>query len=393
MRRALGCLAFLLGVVPQTNLSAQVDLGAYALAVGTYAAESDLTPAGSTFLGRARMMASGALARLEVEAAYEHVLTRTPRGGGFAITAPAGAASRSDWLGTDWELHHTPTTEWRHRFDRLNVGYAGERLEVVVGRQAISWATTLLLTPADPFAPFDPADPFREYRGGVDALRVRVFTGPFTELEAVLRPTETAFGTTVTALGRAQTSVAGWALGGWAGLLHDEAAGALFATGALGATAIRTELALRDAPGGDGATARMALGADRFFTPGGKNLALMAELQYDGFGAPNSSKLLDIYGSKPFLRGEMQTLGRWSMASQVSYQLHPLVSLDLTALLNPRDGSGLLAPGLTWSASTYASLRFGFFAGLGDGLDSGGSLGSEYGSVPNVGYASLSWYF
>ena len=47
--------------------------------------------------------------------------------------------------------------------------------DLIVGRQPVSWATTLFLTPADPFSPFDPADPFREYRGGVDAARLRVY--------------------------------------------------------------------------------------------------------------------------------------------------------------------------------------------------------------------------
>ncbi|GIS81009.1 MAG: hypothetical protein CM1200mP14_25750 [Gammaproteobacteria bacterium] len=84
-------------------------------------------------------------------------------------------------------------------------------IRITIGRQAVSWATTLILTPADPFAPFNPSDPFRNIGEEIYALRVRLFTGPFSEIEAVVRPTETAFGTTVTALGRVQTSRGGWA--------------------------------------------------------------------------------------------------------------------------------------------------------------------------------------
>ena len=327
------------------------------------------------------------------DVAYEHVLQRTPEGGGFSVTSPASGNGTGDWLGTDWQLSAWSRGQWRHRFDRLSVALSEGPLEVEIGRQAISWATTLFLTPADPFAPFDPSDPFREYRGGVDAVRVRVFPGPFTEVEAVVRASQTPLGTTVTALARAQTSSRGWAFGGWGGILHDEPAMALFATGAIGATAVRSEATLREDDAGE-ATVRATLGLDRFFPPGRKDLYVIAELQYDGLGARSASHLLETASSKSFIRGEIQSLGRWTGVMQVSYQVHALVGLDAMALVNLADGSTLLAPGLSWSATGSTTVRMGVYSGLGEaGLEPPGALASEYGSVPGLAYMAVSRFF
>ena len=297
--------------LPPTLAEAQYELTGYALGVGSYATEGDLAPSGLTLAARARLMGFATSGSFSFDAAYEHVLQRTPEGGGFGIGYPSSGTGSGDWLGSDWEIYGSSRGSWRHRFDRLSVAASQGPVELEIGRQAISWGTTLFLTPADPFAPFDPSDPFREYRGGVDAVRIRVSPGPFTEVEAVVRAAETELGTTVTALARAQTSAGGWALGGWAGMLHDDPAMALFATGAIGATAVRSEASLREDGAGE-LTVRATAGLDRFFTPGRKDLYVIAELQYDGLGARNASSLLEVTSSKSFIRGELQTLGVWT---------------------------------------------------------------------------------
>ena len=373
----------------------QLEVSAYVLGVGAYQGSSALGASEGTALARTRLMPVLTSGGLTLDIAYEHVLSQARSSTGFSITAPGGSAARTgDWLGLDWDLHSGSNTKWRHRLDRVSLGFSGGPLEVTIGRQAVSWATTLILTPADPFAPFNPSDPFREYRGGIDALRVRLFTGPFSEIEAVVRPTETAFGTTVTALGRVQTSRGGWAVGTWAGILHDQPAGALFATGALETNAIRGEVAIREHPNHEVAV-RGAIGLDRFFTPGGKDVYFAVELQYDGFGAQYTSKLLETMSSKPFIQGDMQTIGQWTVASQLSYQIHPLVGVSGLTLVNARDKSVLVLPGLNWSATGSLTVTAAAFRGLGTELTSPGTLGlgSEFGFIPAIGYISASWFF
>jgi hypothetical protein len=397
--RALATAAVLLPVPISALLpvaaAAQLEIGGYALGVGSYAAESDLLPAGATWFGRGRLMADYERGWLTFEAAYEHVLQRQPAGGGFGITNPGGQRISTDWLPLDWTIHESGRGSWRHRFDRLALQASRGPVVVTVGRQAISWATTLFLTPADPFAPFDPSDPFREYRGGVDAIRVHGFSGPFTELEAVGRLAETSSGTTVTALGRVATSRGAWAFGTWAGLLHDELAAALFVTGGLGATSLRTEVAFREDPSG-GALVRSSVGFDRNYQVSGKDLYAIVEVQYDGFGAATPDELLAVAQSEAFGRGDMQVLGQWTAAAQASYQVHPLIGIDALTLVNLRDPSFLFAPGASWATTSSASTRLGVFFGVGDGATPGAplpTLGSEYGLVPPLGYLSVSFYF
>lgn len=396
MRRPLApaALACFLALATAVPVRAQTwDLSAYALGLAARADASELGPGGTTFVGRFRFMPVATVHGVTLDVAYEHVLTRNPEGGAFSLT-PGGAETRGgDWMGADWDVRTTTRTAWRHRLDRASLSWESGRSSVTVGRQPISWATTLFLTPADPFAPFDPSDSFREYRAGVDAVRVRLSPGPFSEVEAVVRAAETPDGTRYSALARAQTSVGAWAVGAWGGSLHGEAAGAVFATGAVGATALRSEASLRRGEDG-GAVLRAALGADRRLSAGGRDLFLVGEAQFDGFGAGRASRLLDVARSRPFRRGELQTLGRWTAAAQASWQAHPLVSLDAMVLASLTDGSALLAPGVTWSASGAASVRLGAYLGRGaDGVDPVRGLASEYGPIPFFAYAAVSWFF
>ena len=79
---------------------------------------------------------------------------------------------------------------------------------------------------------------------------------------------------------------------------------------------------------------------------------------------------------------------------QASYQVHALVGLDAMALVNLADGSTLLAPGLSWSATGSTTVRMGIYSGLGEaGLEPLGTLASEYGSVPALAYMAVSRFF
>ena len=392
----VGSLLFMAACALATDGTAQ-DFGitGYGLGVFTNAQDSPLMPGGTGLIGRLRVMPFATLGDVVLDIAYEHVLTRTPEGGGIRITTPGGTASSTDWLDLGWTVRETDRTTWTHRFDRLALSFESGAFEVTAGRQAISWATTLFLTPADPFSPFDPSDPFRVYRGGVDALRIRTFPGPFSELEIVVRGANTPSGTTTTALLRGQTSVGGgvWSVGAWGGALHDEAAGAAFATGSVGATAVRAEASLREDPSG-GTAVRVSAGVDRFFRPYDRDMYVVIEIQHDELAAQTAADLLEVLGSSAYTRGELQTLGANTLATQMSYQFHPLVSVGALGLINLNDWSSLASLSLSWSASGSKSVSLGSFLGRGDdSFNPTTGLSSEYGFVPRIVYASVSWFF
>ncbi len=378
--------------------AAQRTVRGYALGVVSAYGPSIYGSGAATDFQRLRLMAAPRLRSLRFDVAYEHTLLwRDHDATAVALGGVRVPAARRD---LDWSLVDASRVVWRHRFDRLSIGLSGGRFQATVGRQAISWATTLLLTPADPFAPFDPTDPFREYRAGTDALRLQFFPGPFSSVDAVASTRTTPDGRLTDVLLRAQHALGDWSLSGWTGLLDRHAAAALAAAGALGPWGARAETELRHDPGG-GAAVRLALGVDRRVTFVGRDLYLLFEAQHDDFGAAAPRDLAAVALSAPARRGELQLLSRDALAAQASYALHPLLTADLLALVSVDDGSGLLAPALSLSAGEEATLRAGAFLGVGPDLAGGtGGLGgaaalpaSAFGPTPLYGYVALTLFF
>ena len=377
-----------------TDLQGQlVDVSAYYLNLASGSAASPVSEAGASDFQRFRLMWAPVVGPLAVDVAYEHTLflkSQDGSGTGEGILVPEASGN---WLNLDWVPAEGDNSTWRHRFDRLGLTVPlGGSAEFSVGRQVISWASTFILTPADPFTPFDPADPFREYRAGVDAVRLRAYPGPFSEIDLVARPISTIDGDRITALARGKTNWRSWDVAAWGGIVLEEPAGAVSLVGALGPWAVRSEITVRSEA--DDVIVRGTVGIDRRFSAGGRDLYLIAEYQRDGFGAASSDDLIGVVASAPFQRGELQVLGRDALAVQASYQIHPLWGIDLLTITSLVDGSALLSGGLSWSVGSDSSLRAGFFHGFGDDtVDPVAGLGSEFGARPSVGYVSVSHFF
>ena len=383
------------------SLRDELRLGGYYLNVATGSLEGPYTPAGVTDFQRLRLMAAPDLGPLRFDIAYEQGLELVSDPD-LGLTPVLGASSTGiDWLPLQWTIEDWDNGSWRHRFDRFLVSAPlGRSATATVGRQTISWATSLIFTPADPFVPFDPADPFREYRAGVDAVRIQGFSSAFTELDFVFRPADTRDGTTITALGRISTASGPWEVSGWAGVLHDEGAVSAAATLMAAGTAFRGEAELRWPDD----VLRFTIGADRSFPLAGRDLYVILEYQRDGYGATDPDDYLGVLLSDPYGRGELQVIGRNEAALQASWQATPLLTADFLTMWNMNDGSFLLSPAATYSLSNEAYIRGGFFFGIGAGegstvLPIGGEEpaftlpGSEYGIVPSSLYISLTAFF
>ena len=299
----------------------------------------------------------------------------------------------SEWLDLQWTLTERDHAVWRHRFDRLHVGFAPtENLEITAGRQAVSWGTALFLTPSDPFTPFNPVDPFRQFRAGVDAARVRFYPSALSEVDVVFRQTRSPAGEESTALARGLTTVRNWELSGWGGTLYGDPAGAFGTAGSLGSWAVRGEAVLRRLE--DLLVFRGTIGLDRQLQVRGRDLTLLVEYQRDGLGAARPDEYRDLLESDTFLRGEHQVLGRDEAVVQASYQLHPLWNVSGLWLWNLNDRSAILGPSVAYSAGDNAAIAAGAFVGFGDDAATDDSpLPSEYGLAGLTGFISFSWFF
>ena len=282
---------------------------------------------------------------------------------------------------------------WRHRFDRLNVAWApAEAMELSVGRQAISWGTTQVFTPADPFPAFSPTDPFQVFRAGVDAARLRIYPSALSEIDVVFRPSRTDVGEEITALARGFATWKNWGLSAWGGTLYGDPTGAVGASGGIGPWAVNFEAVVRDYHGT--VVGRGAVGVFRLFQVAERDLTVVAEYQRDGRGAAGPDELLTVLQSREFRRGEYQVFGRDEVAVTAAYQIHPLWSVTGTTIWNLNDRSALVFPGFSYSVSNEASLAGGVFTGTGAGdFVPGQPLPSIYGLAGLTGYLSLTWYF
>jgi hypothetical protein len=400
IRRA--SLVLVLGLIGARALNAQLpEIRGYYLNVPTWSDSAAFAVGGLGDLNRFRLMTKPTYGDFTFQVAYEQLFSWTQNAGGdpgvlFVSVVPGGG----EWLDLQWTIENTDHINWAHRFDRLNIQYAPGRLfEFALGRQAISWATTLLFTPADPFVPFDPSDPFREYRAGVDAFRAQMFPSPLSDIDFVVRPTKTRMlGDSVvenlTAALRGRTVWKSWEVSAWAGVLYDEPTAAIGAAGAIGPTAVRTEVELTRDSDTDDLVLRGTLGFDRLVNAWGKDLFLLLEYQHDDFGASGPSEYLTVLQSDAFARGQLQVLGRDEIAAQASYALHPLWGASFLVLWNLNDPSVLVSPAASYSLASDASLSGGIFMGLGDSTGTQEvPIPSEYGIVPVFVYLSVSLFF
>ena len=393
-----GLLAAGLLVVRAPPAAAQSSwLTGYVLSVPLFSGSTALSESNFSNFNRFRLSTEQALGPLLFEVAYEHALTFqqsvTPLS--LGLGGLVDIQSGGEWLDLQGTIsrHDQEHMLWRHRFDRLNVAWSPtESMELSAGRQAISWGTTQVFTPADPFPAFSPTDPFQVFRAGVDAARLRIYPSALSEIDIVFRPSRTDVGEDVTALARGLATWKNWGLSAWGGSLYGDPAGAVGASGGIGPWAVNFEAVVRDYHGT--VVGRAAIGTFRLFQVAERDLTIVAEYQRDGRGAEGPDELLTVLQSREFRRGEYQVFGRDEVAVTAAYQVHPLWSVTGTTIWNLNDRSALVFPGFSYSVSNEASLAGGVFTGTGASeFVPGQSLPSIYGLAGLTGYLSLTWYF
>ena len=371
MTSRIGARAVLVAVLLATGLlvvgappAAAQPITGYVLTVPLFSGSTALSDSNASNFNRFRLSTEQALGPLVFEAAYEHAVTfqQNIAALSLGLGGLADIQSGGEWLDLQGTIsrHDQEHVLWRHRFDRLNVAWAAtEAMELSVGRQAISWGTTQVFTPADPFPAFSPTDPFQVFRAGVDAARLRIYPSALSEIDVVFRPSRTDVGEEVTALARGFATWRNWGLSAWGGTLYGDPAGAVGASGGIGPWAVNFEVVVRDYLGT--VVGRGAIGTFRLFQVADRDLTIAAEYQRDGRGAGGPDELLTVLQSREFRRGEYQVFGRDEVAVTAAYQIHPLWSVTGTAIWNLNDRSALVFPGFSYSLSNEASLAGGVF--------------------------------
>ena len=319
---------------------------------------------------------------LKIGAAYEFQVDRANPDQGYD----------TDWLNLQETISRGDELETSHRLDRLQISWNPTKAaDLTIGRQAISWATTLYFTPADPFVPFSPTDTFREYRRGVDALRLRYYPDALSEIELVARPSRLGEAEELTVLGRAITTWNNWDVSTWGGMLYGDRALAVGAAGDVAGWGVSFESVFRDT--GKQVIGRGALGVSRTFLVKDRDLELIIEYQHDGLGADSEIGVEAVMESAAFRRGELQVIGRDQALVRAAYQIHPLWEISGLVLWNLNWNGGILAPGFTYSVSDNASLSGTLYSEIGKPMpDTDDSTATNGSPKSNSALLSLTWH-
>ncbi|HUU01207.1 MAG TPA: hypothetical protein VM425_07210 [Myxococcota bacterium] len=321
---------------------------------------------------------------------------------GFGMPGAGGGAVRYRAVDLSWEWAGQDDVRAQMWLDRCNLKFRLPFADVTIGRQAITFGKAYFYNPLDIFLAFDPRSFDRDYKAGVDALRIAVPLGDFSGLDLIgVAGREVGlFGSYPTddladadwrgsaLLARLFTTAWEWDMALQGGKVYGgyQLGGAV--SGELGPLAVRAEAAYLFAAGGDELTA--VLGAGHRFE---NTLDIEAEYLYNGAGDPD-----DMVTS--FMRvgaGDSYHAGRHIMGVVATYEILPILTGSLAWIFSFSDFSSLIQPGLSLSVSDEADFMFGAMIALG-ARPKGDSvlnmdLRSEFGSYPNFYYMEFKFYF
>lgn len=291
----------------------------------------------------------------------------------------------------EWILRDEKRDAARFAIDQLFITLSADRLDLRVGRQPIGLATCLYFTPNDFFAPFAAQTFYRVYKPGVDAARLDFRAGALSQISLIhaLGYAADPAGANGYAgspdsggavdIGRVSVTFAHFEWSMLGGKIKDGSViggalqGELFSWLGVRAEGHRRENAT-------GSWLEIAAGAERRFA---NSLTIRYEHFHNGAGAASSAAYR--LGSTPYPGREYGALG-------FSYEFTPLLTGQMLALANWRDGSQALSLYGVLSVSDESELALGVSVPRGEPATATG-MQSEYGTYPTSAYADFRIYF
>lgn len=346
-----------------------------------------------------------------------YTFNSSPAGGtAGGLLGSGGSATRYRVLGLsrDWYQDNDHLASlW---VDRLNFKLSIGKFDITLGRQAITFGKAYFWNPLDVFLPFDPRQFDREYKAGVDALRIDLSLGNFSGLNFIaaagreLTPWGTYIGGDRTwhadwygsaFLARAFTTIKGWDLALQGGKVYGGYQLGAGVVGEIFKVQFRAEVAYLWAENSaalpsplagkvieDNLTAVLGLGG-RFPS----SLDIEIEYLYNGAGDPEAMNAAMLR----FIGGAGLHLGRHLLGLTVSYDLLPILKGRLAVIYSISDSSIQVQPSLTWSVSDNSEVILGAAINRGrrpERITPGQvMIRSEFGTYPDYYYLQWKFYF
>jgi len=298
--------------------------------------------------------------------------------------------------------------------DRLNIRFSNDWMDLTLGRQAITFGKAYFWNPLDVFLPFDPRQFDRDYKAGVDALRLDINLGNFSGLNVIgtlgheiditgeyVNDKNIASWYGSALLIRYFTNLENWDISIQGGKVYGGYQLGGGVVGELNSLEIRLELAYlftdktRALPHpykGDLVEDHLTavIGTGKRFE---NSLTIEGEYIYNGSGDPkNLDSALVRYSN-----GTRFHLGRNLVGIMASYDFLPILSGKLAGIYSFSDLSCQVLPLLTYSVSDESDLLLGALLNFGRRPVGNSAiipkLQSEFGTYPNVYYIEVKVYF
>ena len=335
---------------------------------------------------------------------------------GTAIFSGQGTDTRYQVLDATWNWADENDIQARLWLDRCNLKIALPFADITIGRQAVTFGKAYFWNPLDVFLAFDPRQFDRDYKAGVDALRIDIPLGDFSGVNIVgvlgwrlrmslnpltreikIQSDENVSWYGSALLARAFTNLLEWDVAIQGGKIYGgyQVGGAV--SGELGPLAVRAEAAYLIAVDSDNLpfpfavddeipshlTAVVGIG-HRFEN----TLNIEAEYLFNGAGDPDNLEIAMLR----ITSGGSFHLGQHLLGIVATYEILPILNGSLAWIFSLSDYSSLVQPGLSLSVSDEADFLFGAMIGLGARPTTSG-LESEFGTYPNIYFMEFKFYF
>lgn len=291
-----------------------------------------------------------------------------------------------------------------HNLDRAVIELKTAPADIIIGRQAIAWGSARALNPTDVVAPFTFEELDKEERIGVDAVRVRMPLSALAEFDAgYVFGKDFQFENSAFFVRNkfyvAKTDVALLLLG-----FRENFLAGMDVARSIGGAGFWLETAYVFADLFDVYEAgkknnyfRGTIGLDYSFS--GKTYGFI-EFHFSDAGAGKPENYLQNLSKPAFTDGAVYLMSRHYLASGLTYQISPLISLNAQALFNLADQSALLSPQVEYNIARDIYVSAGAFISVGKRPEIVLKAGlpalqfhSEFGGYPDIYFSSFRIYF
>ncbi|MDH5471548.1 MAG: hypothetical protein OEY61_01715 [Gammaproteobacteria bacterium] len=299
---------------------------------------------------------------------------------------------RQRWFDLTSTLKNDSNEYQDHRLDRLTIAYSGERLVLRLGRQAVSWGNGFLFHALDIFNPFDPVALDTDYKTGDDMFYAQWLTRKGNDWQMILLPRRNPAGDLDQRYSSQVVKYHALTSQGDVDLLYaqhyDQTFIAMGYAKAISDAVWRFDFAVTELTDQQHVNTLVS-NVDYSWVWFEHNIYGFAEYFYNGFAENNATLPMNSELTSRLLRGELFTRTRDYLALGLTIELHPLVNLSPTVILNLNDHSRLLPVSLNINWQENLLLKTSVILSAGHSLSEyGGSL-----SPGNQFNCLLSYYF